>query len=280
VFFALFYRRNGGPLPGIDILSFLGRLGLFMATMLTNVSAVGTTAANTACRPTAGNLEAFLKNSKVLLYCVPNEHICAEIGRFLGLPIPPSGLVYKQGNDPEHFFASLNFNLCKSQLPPIDPARCAAELEFETAGVILFDILIANNDRHQNNLSVDTSQNPPKLTVFDHSHALFGDTNGVGRTRLITLREKLGIIEQGRRHCLLSAIKRDFFFREWIDRIKGLPNYLIDQACDATVPLNMITAGEALAAKDFLKYRKSEIETIIKAHKLEFTAISQWSLLQ
>jgi hypothetical protein len=116
------------------------RIFIFMATLLTTVSTVGATATTTACRPTFGKLEAYLKDSKAMIYTVPNEHICGEIGRFLGLPIPPGGLCYKQGHDPEHFFASLNFNLTAAMLPPIDPADCVRSLAFESTGIVLFDI--------------------------------------------------------------------------------------------------------------------------------------------
>src|SRR5258708_5378731 len=84
--------------------------------------------------------------------------------------------------------------------------------------------------------NLDTAHNPPKLTVFDHSHALFGSQNGQGRARLIAMDGQFGITA-GNRHCLLDSIQNDSHFKEWIDRIKGLPNYLIDMACDATLPL-------------------------------------------
>lgn len=248
-----------------------------MATLITSIATVGATAANTACRPSRGKVDAYLKDSKTLKYTVSNEYICAELGRFIGLPIPPSGLCYKQGHDPEHFFASLNFNLCNSVLPPIDPADCVRHLGFESAGVVLFDMLIANGDRHRNNINLDTSQTPPRLTVFDHGHALFGSVNGGGSARLNNLRDNFVIVSP-RRHCLLDSINNDGHFGEWIDRIRNLPNYLIDNACDATVPLGMITAAEAAAAKAFLKHRKSEIKSLVNANRPEFRAITQWSL--
>jgi len=270
--FGLIYFTNA---MRIDIPSVFVKLRAFMATMLTKAGTVGAVGASTATQPKIAKVEAFFKDSTVLKYCVPNEHICTEIGRFLGLPVPPSALVYKAGHNPEHFFASLNFNLSPSALPPIDTARCGTTMAFETVGIVLFDVLIANEDRHRFNLSLDVSRNPPQLTVFDHSHALFGHQNGLGIARLVGVGDKLGIGT----HCLLREINTDAFFGEWISRIRGLPNYLIDAICDATVPLGMITAGEAAAAKDFLKHRKGEIERIIRMNKAEFSAISHWSLL-
>jgi hypothetical protein len=247
-----------------------------MATLLTSLSAIDGVAANTASQPLLGRLDAILKHSKRDNYCVPNEHICAELARFLGLPVPPSGLVYKSGNDPEHFFASLNFNLCGGQLPPINPTICVKEQEFLCVGVILFDIFIANGDRHAANLSLDTSVSPARLAIFDHSHALFGARNGQGCARFVKLKDELGMAN----HCLLKAIPSDSHFGLWIDRIARLPDYLIDEVCDATVPLKMITLSEAAGAKEFLKQRRHKIKTLVEQNKKEFIAVSQWSFLR
>lgn len=227
-----------------------------------------------ALNPHHAQLRAVIKNSKALKYCIPNEIICAEIGRFLGLPVPPCGLVYVPGHDPEHWFASLNFNLTATDLPPIDPINCVKELPSLSTGVVLFDVLIGNNDRHRANLHLDTSQKPPRLTVFDHSHALFGPTNGAGEHRLAGLVGQFGIGA----HCLLNHIPTDAHLSEWCGRIKGLPNYLIEGVCESTVPLGMITAAEAAAANKFLIERKANIETIIKANKIQFRGIAQWGL--
>jgi hypothetical protein len=235
-------------------------------------------AEKTACAPVHGQLHALLKNSKFLKYCIPNEYICAEIGRFLGLPIPPSGLCYLKGNDPEHWFASLNFNLLSVSLPPADPATCVREHPSESAGLILFDILVANDDRHRGNLNLDTCSSPSRMSVFDHSHALFGSVNGKGEERL-RINTDAFVIGGIRRHCLLDHISTDVFFREWADRIRDLPNYLIEQSCGATVPLGMITADESEAATQFLKHRKKQIENILKNNTKEFTAIPSWSLI-
>jgi hypothetical protein len=243
-----------------------------------SIAAIGPLAATTAAKSMHGQLHAFLKNSKSLKYCVPNEYICAEIGRFLGLPVPPCGLCYLRGHDPEHWFASLNFNLSAATLPPVDPIKCVQELPSESTGLILFDILIANDDRHRNNLNMDTSHSPAKISVFDHSHAFFGPVDGKETERLEASRDKLRI-DRGARHCLLDSISSDTFFSEWIERIKVLPNYLIEQVCEATVPLGMITKEEAEVAKKFLKYRKERVKNNLKDNQKEFKAISSWSLI-
>ena len=134
-------------------------------------------------------------------YCVPNEVVCGEIGRFLGLPVPPAGVVYTPKGD-DLFYASLDFNLTGNALPPVNVTKCVSVLPRESAGVLLFDILIANSDRHGRNLSVDFSAKPPRMNIFDHGHALFGKDAGNGVARLEKLSDRLGV-SAGSRTCLL-----------------------------------------------------------------------------
>src|SRR5947209_823354 len=61
-------------------------------------------------------------------YCIPNELICGDIGRFLGLPVPPSGIVEASNTTGAPLFASLDFNLTGNALPPVDPVACFARL--------------------------------------------------------------------------------------------------------------------------------------------------------
>ncbi len=123
-------------------------------------------------------------------YCVPNELIASEIGRFLRLPLPPAGILDvpkpPAAMPQRHWFASLDFNLVGNALPPVECARCVAELPDLSAGLLLFDILIGNCDRHPGNFSVDfLAVNGPQMNIFDHSHALFGYIAGQGAARVL-----------------------------------------------------------------------------------------------
>lgn len=215
-------------------------------------------------------------------YCIPNELICAEIGRFLYLPAPPAGTIHAPGANPPDWFASLDFNLTGNALPPVDPARSWAELPDLSTGLLLFDILVANCDRHRQNFSVDFLATPPVMSVFDHSHALFGFQTGQGVQRFAELRDRLGVSgasrTHGNRHCLLDALTTDAHFGKWIERISALPNFLIEELCRDAVGLG-ITATEAVAAVDFLKYRRDNFRRIIDSSRTQFGGIQQWSLL-
>jgi hypothetical protein len=230
------------------------------------------------------NLSAVAKeNSAEVAYCIPNELICAELGRFLRLPVPPVGIVSQVRGGP--LFASLNFNLTGDSLPPVNVASCVKDLPKLSAGLLIFDIWIANCDRHEENFSVDFFGNPPQMNIFDHSHALFGFAAGQGETRLMALRERLGIswttnhpVDSGQhRHCLLDAVNDDDHFDFWLNRIKATPDFYIEAICQDAEPYGL-TAREVKAAIDFLKARRDNMIKIINNNKNEFSAIQAWRL--
>lgn len=214
-------------------------------------------------------------------YCLPNEWICTEIGRFLCLPVPPAGIIHVPQANPPNWFASLDFNLTGNTLPPVDPIRCADQLAELSTGLLLFDILVANCDRHRKNFSVDFLASPPAMSVFDHSHALFGYVEGQGTLRLNDLRDRLGVSggshTRGNRHCLLDAIATDRHFLTWLDRISALPDFLIQHLCHDAVGLG-ITGGEADMAIAFLKHRRDNLRSIMETNRREFRGITQGSL--
>jgi hypothetical protein len=220
-------------------------------------------------------------NSGNVPYCIPNELICAELGRFVGLPIPPAGIIHSPNAPTPLWFASLDFNLTGNTLPPVDAARCCAELTDLSTGLLLFDIWISNSDRHAANFSVDFLANPVQMSVFDHGHALFGNNAGQGEARLRELRNRLGASggsrTHGSRHCLLDVLSTDAYFSKWLDRIGQVPDYVIEDVCRDAVGLG-ITASEAATGIDFLTFRRGQLRRIIDAARNEFRRIQQWGL--
>lgn len=231
------------------------------------------------------SLQAVAKGSIGGNYCVPNELICAEIGRFLYLPIPPGGIISgtEQGRIATEgdIYASLDFNLAGDDLPPVDTERCAKLLPDESTGLILFDIIIANSDRHANNFSVDFEAKPPAMAVFDHSHALFGYQPAQGVTRLQNMRDRLaisgGALTMGNRHCLLDKLETSEYFDKWVRRVEALPDFYVEEVCQEAGTLGL-DASEVAAVIDFIKYRRDNIKTIIANHKDQFRGIRQWDL--
>lgn len=228
------------------------------------------------------------KNNSRSEYSIPNEFISCEIGRFLRLPIPPGALI-REAHSEAIWYASLNFDVEGEELPPVDADYCTSELPDLSTGVLVFDILLANSDRHRGNLTIDSSTQPPALSVFDHSHALFGGRVGqevqLGKPRLESLQERLAIsnstitrgVARGNRHCLLDGISTSAHFDKWIERVEAIPDFFIKEVCLEAVGLG-IGDSEAQAANDFLVYRKGKLRDIIRENESEFRSIEQWGL--
>ncbi len=218
-------------------------------------------------------------------YCIPSELICCELGRFIGLPIPPVAMVSEPGGGVGPVFASLDFNLAGNTLPPVDVAKCLQLLPSLSTGLLLFDIWMANCDRHPANFSVDFLSTPPQMSVFDHSHALFGYTASGGQSRLQQLRDRLGIswktnnpVDSGKhRHCLLDSLNLDDHFAHWHDRIKLTPDFFVQDRCEAALAFGA-TQLEVDAAVDFILHRRDRMMSIIKESRAEFTGIKTWRL--
>jgi hypothetical protein len=223
------------------------------------------------------------ENMDAAPYCIPNELICGELGRFLRLPVPPVGIVAQASGGP--LFASLDFNLAGNSLPPVDVTHCVQVLPSLSAGLLLFDIWVANCDRHPANFSVDFLATPPQMNIFDHSHALFGYAAGQGEARLNALRDRLGVswntnnpVDSGRhRHCLLDGVDADTHFAHWLDRIQATPDFFIEEVCRDAQPYGL-TSLEVNTAVGFLKHRRDNLRSIISGHRAEFSAIQAWSL--
>lgn len=222
------------------------------------------------------------KNSDANPYCVANEYICAYLGGMLGLPVAPVSFISHSGPDAQTYVASLDFNLAGEALPPVEASDCITHALELSTGLIIFDVLIANQDRHRGNLSLDLSKRPPQLDIFDHSHALFGNKMDFAKERLQTFRDNLGIVKQkscfvGNRHCLLDHINSGDHFKHWIDRVKQIPSFVIDDLCDKVIGLGP-NAADIEEAKSFLKYRTQNMNNILRDGQTEFSSIAQLSL--
>jgi hypothetical protein len=121
------------------------------------------------------------------------------------------------------------------------------------------------------------------MNVFDHGHAMFGKDAGKGAARLEKLRDRLGVSAgsrtAGNRHSLLDQVGSDAHFGHWMDRIRTIPSFFVDELCGEAVGLGC-TETEAKAAANFLKYRSQNLDQIVGAGKAEFTSIRSWRLFR
>lgn len=220
------------------------------------------------------------------MYCLCNEVIAAEIAHYLRLPIPPYTLLHAKAPSipakQSWWFASLDFNIAGLALPPITPQECVTRLPDMATGIVLFDALIANTDRHRKNIAFDASETPPLISIYDHSHALYGVVPDGGTFRLSQASADLGItgtgLLEGNRHCLLDWLSSDSHFDKWITRIESIPDFLINEICEESVTYGA-NQEEASAMRTFLCDRRSNFRNLIETHQAEFKGINQWSML-
>lgn len=212
---------------------------------------------------------------------IANEWIAGRIAQYLGLPIPPFVLMKKPGE--KGMFASLHYGL---DTPPDDsnPLKCIeADIDLCT-GILLFDILVANSDRHHKNLNVDDADDPKEITIFDHERAMFGALPGGDEfRRLNTLRDLLGVTGKfptgGNRHFFLKAIPSSGYFYQWASWIFTIPDRFIRIVCGEMIGLGLFSVAHSQEAAEFLIHRKRNLIEIIRTHKHEFTSISNWGLI-
>lgn len=213
-------------------------------------------------------------------YFVANELIGARLGSFLGLPIPPFALLQMKG-ETEVWFSSVDYRLTGHSLPPIDPTDCVKEFPSLSTGIILFDLWIANTDRHTGNLNMDISPSKsPRLNVFDHGHALFSFD---GESRLNNLLNEFAITEKtesgANRHCLLDELNTSDWFDDWYERIEALPKFVISDTCESLIEDGILSDKEAGLATSFLVKRQQNLRDLVRKNQGEFQSIISWPLI-
>ena len=213
-------------------------------------------------------------------YLIPNEWICGNIAQFLRLPIPPFALMRRRVG--KGMFASLRFGVGDTPPDDVRPDVCVQKHAHLCTGVLLFDILIANSDRHRGNIKVDSPYDPKEIFIFDHDRALFGPIKGGGRSRLTKLRDRLGVsagsVSGGNPHCFIDHLNTAEYFGEWADRIRHIPDWFIDDICNGVIRAGL-RKSLADAGADFIKHRKRRIGEIVMSHKREFPLIANWGLI-
>ena len=199
-------------------------------------------------------------------FIVANEIFCNAIAKMLLLPCPP-GATLDRGGDP--YFFSLNFNLAGHALPPVIPSAIVTVDPRLSWGIILFDMLVLNGDRHPGNIAHDTSTQ--KIQIFDHSHAFLRNQADVPAT-LAVADGNLGFGG----HCLAQEINTMDGFDTWNARIKQIPDYYIDGVIEACSNVGLPVAHKK-ACSDFIKKRCHELEDILKKNLAVFPKLPKAS---
>ena len=211
-------------------------------------------------------------------YMIANEWIAANIAQFMRLPIPPFALLRNSATTA--MFGSYSFE--GDTLPyDVRAPECVNGHAELCAGILVFDILVANCDRHRGNIKVDNPNKPKRVYIIDHDHALFYVLPDEGIKRLKELADRLGIsggsVSGHHRHILLDEVTTAAHFSKWIERANQIPNWFINDVCDAVKQIGL-KKGEAKEVKKFLLERRSKIGNLILDNRKEFTKIKDWPL--
>jgi hypothetical protein len=221
-------------------------------------------------------------NSDVSPYLIPNEWICGNLAWFLRLPIPPFALVRKSSTQ-KGMFASLKFGTSDSTPDDARPERCVQSLPDLCTGILLFDVLVANGDRHVGNIKVDDPFQPSLMHVFDHDRALLGCVAKGGRRRLGHMLTRMGILGGSgsfggeQRHCFIDELNTAAHFGKWLERIRQIPDWFVGEICRQVRGLG-VTQLEAEAAMSFLRHRKTQIRSLVTSNKAAFSGVRNWGL--
>jgi hypothetical protein len=213
-------------------------------------------------------------------YTIANEVIAARLGQCLGLPVPAGVVAEHSGR---LFYLSLDVSKEGRALPPIIAGDFVAAEPWLAAGAVIFDMWIANSDRHTGNISHDPAFSPPRPAFFDHGHALLGTGDPNGLDRLRAAEGELGCVGrpplEGNRHALLDLVSSAADLYAWAARVGELPDFVVADACANARELGLLPDdGTRDSLRDWLLLRKTALGQLLSDHRDEFSAIAQWDL--
>lgn len=213
-------------------------------------------------------------------YLLANEYICGCLAMCLRLPIPSFAILFEKRLK-ARMFASYSFE-GETRPRDVEPEILYDHFPDLCTGVAVFDMWVGNSDRHAGNIKVDNPGNPKRFWIFDHERALFGIHQKEGRKRLKALQTRLGItqgtVSGSSDHCLVPLLDSTERILRWLDRIRGVPSWYINEICLELAPQSL-TKKEAKAASAFLIDRSRSLGTLIRNARERFPHITrkEWS---
>lgn len=234
-------------------------------------------------RPFEARVGGLAKSNDESPFTIANEIVCARIGQVLGLPVPAG--VLSQDPEKKLHYLSLNVGQEGRELPPVIPVDFCSDEPMLAAGIVVFDALIANGDRHRKNLCRDTTfdDEPPRVSVYDHGHALFGTDPPTGLERLELAADRLGCVDDeaciAKDSCLIDQALEPAMIEHWIKRAAAIPRFVFEDICrevGETPGLN-VSAGEAADLADWLAGRASGLSNLIWQNQESFPGVT-WGL--
>jgi hypothetical protein len=222
------------------------------------------------------------KTNEMSQYTIANELISARIGQALGLPIP-SGVV-AQDSAKRLYYLSLDVSFEGKRLPAVIPAEFVAAEPWFAAGIAVFDALLANGDRNRGNLCRDPAFTVPRVSVFDHGHALLGTGELKGPKRLEAADNHLGCVADETRLAVNTSALLDqpldaLKLQDWVQRAQALPDFIFRDICREVTAMERLNFPKATAdlVAEWLIARRDKLGQLICDNQTALPKV-QWSL--
>lgn len=217
---------------------------------------------------------------------VANEFVAHRIGSLMGLPVVPGAAMLVSASGHTLAWVSLAFDGdVRKQTPSIKPEQLATAEPDLTAGIVVFDLLIANLDRHRRNLAYRRAGRPKgeRVALFDHDHSLWGNSGLSPRDHLERVSGQFILDGPGvsnlrrNRHCLIDHVTSLWALEKWCSRARTLlPDSVIAQACNEAAALDGgPNQSDADALNYFLRMRRDRLFKLIQDNVHHFPRTQQ-----
>lgn len=191
-------------------------------------------------------------------HCVYNEHVATRLAQTLHLPVA-DGVLTSTGDGPA--FASLEVASPGLHLPDMlesQRAKAANIYPNETAALVVFDILIGNNDRGRN---LKTSLATPHMRIFkafDHSHCLLTvEEKPEDSIRRLTSGDLIATF-----HPFYTHVRQNLL-DAWVGRVSAVDDLYIRECCEMGKTFRAVTEDLQQKLADALIKRKSDLSGIV-----------------
>jgi hypothetical protein len=213
-----------------------------------------------------------------------NELVAGDIAQIVRLPVPPFAMSWFTHNEDgkthsDGVFSSVDFNYQREEPPKADFDVCAQCLPELCAGILAFDIVVANPDRTRENIWCDNEGSPSALLIFDHDQSLFGGEHD-GLERMLAIRDDVGLRYYNQSsndyHPFLEKVSKRDYLEQWFNRFYSIPKWFIENSCDYAGGVAGVNQADRKKAADFVWHCCRNLEQIVLANKKLFSGITGW----
>jgi hypothetical protein len=138
------------------------------------------------------------------------------------------------------------------------------------AEILIFDLWVANGDRHRGNLAYLPAER--RLDVFDHSHALLGAAPANSVARYTDVVARGDFVVDG--HCLLAELRVANDLVNAVDRcLATARDAAIERVCEDSIALGLVSKADGPQLIGDLLQRQGALKDLLRIYQAKFTGI-------